>query len=299
MNTTYKPRQSRLQAKLGFTLVEVLIVMLIMSILAALSWQGISTVVNSLQVTQDHETSISSIQSSLSQWQSDLDATLSLMPAPGVHSIDWDGKVLRLVRRAPALGNPFEDMGYQVVAWSARELTSEEVRPLGAGSLPGLYWLRWQSLPVKSTQELTEALEMANAWSQTASAPNRSRETALFPISQWQIYFYRENAWSNALSSAGSSPGISASASNNASNASSNSTASPSNNTSTPSQTSFAANLQQQLPSGIRLKIDLPSLNRANALNQDSNAAVSPSNATSQGSLTLDWARPSYTPVKS
>jgi general secretion pathway protein J len=289
-------------------LVEVLIVMLIMSIMAALSWQGVSTLANTLKITQDHELSLSSIESSLSQWQSDLDATLPLMPAPNVNSINWDGKVLRLVRKAPMVSGSSQDMGYQVVAWSARTLTSEELSPLGPQFAPGLYWLRWQSQAFNTTKELNDNLEMANAWSQTASAPIKSRETVLFPIAQWQIYFYRENAWSNALSSAGASTQINASLGSsttintNPNNNSSTNANSNTNNTnssaSSPlaSQTTFPANLAQQLPSGIRLKIYLPNSAGMDRVSSETAPAM---NGINDGSITLDWARPNFTPVRS
>jgi general secretion pathway protein J len=297
----------------GFTLVEVLIVMLIMSIMAALSWQGVSTLANTLTITQDHELSLSSIESSFSQWQSDLDATLPRMPAPNVSSINWDGKVLRLVRKAPRVSGSPQDMGYQVVAWSARALTSEELAPLGPQFAPGLYWLRWQSQAFSTTKELNDNLEMANVWSQTASAPIKSRETVLFPIEQWQIFFYRENAWSNALSSAGSSTLLntnSSSASNSSTNLSStnsNTNSSTSTSTSTgnsnsttsantTSQAPLSANLDQQLPSGIRLKIYLPN---TTVLDHGSPDAANGVSGINDGSITLDWARPNFTPVRS
>ena len=281
--------------------------MLIMSIMAALSWQGISTVVNGLQITQAHDMALSSIASSLSQWQSDLDATTPLTPAPGVSSINWDGKVLRLVRKAPLLGRDSLDMGYQVVAWSARELNGEELAPLGAQFTPGLYWLRWQSPAFTSTRELNDYLEMAITWSQSATAPSRSRETALFPIAQWQIYFYRENAWSNALSSAGTSieantlvntTGTSATPNNN-----NNSTSANLNTPSSPSvQTSALSKLNPALPSGIRLKIYLPNSNPTNSISQSPNSGLGgeqPTPSLNDGSITLDWVRPNFTPVRS
>ena len=303
MNTYGPPPQLKATPHRGFTLVEVLIVLLIMSIMAALSWQGVSTVANTLKITQDHELSLSSIESSFSQWQSDLDATLPLMPAPNVSSMNWDGKVLRLVRKAPQVGNSPLDPGYQVVAWSARTLSSEELMPLGPQFVPGLYWLRWQSQAFSSTRELNDYMEMANVWSQTASAPIKSRETVLFPIVQWQIYFYRDNAWSNALSSAGSSSELNAnsnstsnsSAANN-SNPNTISTTSNSNaslSSSSPTQAASPANLVQQLPSGIRLKIYMPNTSVVDQL------APGEATGANDGSITLDWARPNFTPVRS
>jgi general secretion pathway protein J len=49
------------------------------------------------------------------------------------------------------------------------------------------------------------AWQEASQWAQNAGAQERKREVRLAPIDQWQIYYYRADAWSNPMSSEGAS----------------------------------------------------------------------------------------------
>jgi general secretion pathway protein J len=40
-------------------------------------------------------------------------------------------------------------------------------------------------------------------WAQNPSDEDRKREVAIVPLADWQIFYYRSNAWSNPLSSEG------------------------------------------------------------------------------------------------
>jgi general secretion pathway protein J len=49
--------------------------------------------------------------------------------------------------------------------------------------------------------DLEAAWLAADAWSQNPGAELLQREVSVAPLDEWQIYFFRENAWTNPLSS--------------------------------------------------------------------------------------------------
>ncbi len=88
----------------GFTLIEVMVVLVIMSIMALLSWQGIQTMLKTREISLGLVTAVDSIQTATAQWRVDLDNTLSAPASAQVPSLDWDARVLRLVRRSSGPG---------------------------------------------------------------------------------------------------------------------------------------------------------------------------------------------------
>lgn len=168
----------------GFTLVEVLVAISIMALLALMSWRGIDGMVRAQNHTRQHTDEVLALQASLAQWKADLDA---LAPAEGLTALDWDGRVLRLTRRSSTAPGD----GLWVVAWTRRVDGS-------AGQ-----WQRWQSPPLQTWGAWREAWARAEAWSQNASAEERPRQVSLLPLDNWQLFYYRGNAWTNPLSSDG------------------------------------------------------------------------------------------------
>ena len=73
----------------------------------------------------------------------------------------------------------------------------------GVAAVQGPYWMRWQSPPVTTRGELQSALAQASQWAQSPGADDRLRETALIPLADWQVFFYRNDAWTNPQSSSG------------------------------------------------------------------------------------------------
>jgi general secretion pathway protein J len=165
----------------GFTLVEVLVALLIMSIMAAMGWQGIDGMVRARDASQGAAEGTLRMTTVIAQWERDLG---SLFESPAAPAIAFDGATLRLVRESPD--------GAQVVAWSLRE---------------GV-WRRWVSPAV------LRAADLQQAWlrSQQLLGNEDAQVQLLDGATDWQIYFFRGNAWSNAQSSADLAPPQAASA---------------------------------------------------------------------------------------
>lgn len=168
----------------GFTLIELLVAISLMALMAALSWRGLDGMTRAQTQMRQHSDQVLTLQAGLAQWGADLDAQAV---QPGSPSLDWDGRALRILRRSNA--GPGE--GLRVVAWSRRVVD-------GAGQ-----WLRWQSPPLSTRGQLQLAWQQAALWGQNPSEEARSREVRVVPLDQWQIFYFRDNAWSNPLSSAG------------------------------------------------------------------------------------------------
>ncbi len=167
----------------GFTLIELLVAIGLMALMAALSWRGIDGMTRAQTQMRQHADDVLALQAALAQWGADLDA---LAVQPNTVSLDWDGRALRILRRSNVPGE-----GLRVVAWAWRSVE-------GTGQ-----WLRWQSLPLTQRSELQLAWQQAALWAQNPSEQERQREVRIVPLDQWQIFYYRDDAWSNPLSSAG------------------------------------------------------------------------------------------------
>jgi len=223
----------------GFTLIELLVAISLMALMAVLSWRGLDGMTRSQSRLQQHGNEVQALQAALAQWGVDLDA---MAIQPQTPSLDWDGRALRIVRHGVLPGE-----GLRVVAWTRRTV--------GLAGQTG-QWLRWQSPPLTTRVALLQAWQQAADWGQYVSAADAQREVRLVPLSQWQIFYYRQNAWSNPLSSAGTPA-----------------------TTTTPAegqgaQTPVAQDKPDALPDGIRLVLQL-----------------APGQAVS-GQLTRDWIRP-------
>ena len=175
----------------GFTLVELLIAISLMALMTVLSWRGLDGVSRAQIRLQEQSDDVLALQATLAQWGTDLDA---MTEQPDTPSLDWDGRALRIVRRSS--GAP--GAGLQVVAWTRRAVD-------GQGQ-----WLRWQSPPLLMRGELQLAWQKAQLWAQTPSEEDLLREVRTVALDQWQIFYYRGNAWSNPLSSADSATAVSA-----------------------------------------------------------------------------------------
>jgi len=155
----------------GFTLVEVLVALVILTLMALLAWRGIDTLLTSRDIAEQHLERSVRLQTVLQQWEQDLLAAQDSNGA--VPELAFDGASLRLTRR--------QAQGLQVVAWTLRE-----------GQL-----YRWAGPVVQSVADLRASAER----SQQFINGDSQRIVVLEGIDTWQMYFYRGNSWSNAQSS--------------------------------------------------------------------------------------------------
>ena len=171
----------------GFTLVELLVALVIMALLALLSWRGLDGMTRVQSQTQANTDGVLALQAGLSQWQTDLDALALQTNVPGVSGLNYDGSALRLTRRYAEDGGTGDSI--RVVAWSQRAVENKTT------------WLRWQSEPLKTRAELQSAWQQALTWSKEGNEADRKREVAVAAIEKWQMLYYVNDAWVNALSS--------------------------------------------------------------------------------------------------
>ena len=219
----------------GFTLIELLVALFAMALLAVLSWHGLDGMTRAQAQTEARSVEVLALQVGLDQWGADLDA---LTQFPAVRALDWNGRVLRLTRR----GTASAEEGVRVVAWTRRVVN-------GAGT-----WLRWQSPPLTTRGQVEEAWQRADLWSQNPGDDERRLEVAVTPLQEWQLFYFRENAWTNPQSS--------------------DVTSAPSAGAAPGAPTATVAAATNVLPDGIRLVLVLPE-----------GQAIS-------GTITRDWVRP-------
>ena len=160
----------------GFTLIEVLVAMALLALLATMAWRGVSSMAQAKQSADARVNETLRMGTVLAQWEQDLQqlhSTLLVQPA-----LAFDGKTLRLVRRQAG--------GLQIVAWALQEAR----------------WSRWASAVATSGQGLQDA------WltSQQLLGNEPGQLTLYDGLVGWQIYFYRNNAWTNAQSSGDVNP---------------------------------------------------------------------------------------------
>jgi len=178
-----------LQRSRGFTLIEVLVALSLMALLSLMSWRGLDAMLRVAQVTRTNSIGLGGLQVGLAQWAVDLDR---LVETPDVAALDWDGRVLRVVRSSPV--GSVEAL--LVVAWTQR---------LVAGSQQ---WVRWQSAPVSQRNDLVNAWQQAAIWARTDESMEGTMggsAVAVTPLSSWQLAYHTGGEWvaSNTLVGSG------------------------------------------------------------------------------------------------
>lgn len=154
----------------GFTLVEVMIAMVIMAILASMAWRGVDALVRVRQGSQQISDRTLRLSTGMQQFEYDL---AQLVDTNALNSLQFDGNSLRLTRRHP--------QGVQLVMW-----TREDNK-----------WQRWASAPSTHVSDLQEAWLRSQQWGAIAAEATPIADD----VSQFQVYCYRENGWSNCQSS--------------------------------------------------------------------------------------------------
>lgn len=180
----------------GFTLIEMLVALAVMALLAIMSWRGLDAMLRARQVTADNHAALQSLQGGLAQWQIDLDA---LVETPYVNAVEWDGRVLRILRRSPA-GGP---ESLQVVAWALGRALDVNA----AASTDAVHWLRWQSNPLQTRADLLSAWAEASDWG--GRAETGERVVAVVPAEALSLAYFRSGQWvaADALMRAGAGAG--------------------------------------------------------------------------------------------
>lgn len=167
----------------GFTLVELLVALGIMTLLSMLSWRGVDGILQAKTQLSSRIDDTQALQVSLNQFSIDLD---EMAHQPGLDSIDWNGRGLRILRRGTLKAGD----GLYVVAWAAK--FSGNTRN----------WVRWKSREVRTRKELLDAWKAAEAWSKDSSETPTKQEQRAIPIEGWDVYFLRKAFWTNPMSSA-------------------------------------------------------------------------------------------------
>jgi general secretion pathway protein J len=153
----------------GFTLVELLVALFILAMLAGLSWRGVDGIVRTRDASQERLDRQLRLQTVVAQWEADLAA----IQDGGVVPLQFDGASLRLTRRT--------ENGVQLIVWALR----------------GARWMRWAGPTATTLGELQEG------WlrSQQLLGNEAGQLDALGGVAAWRLYYWRNNAWTNAQSS--------------------------------------------------------------------------------------------------
>jgi general secretion pathway protein J len=190
----YRPPQRAIR---GFTLVELLVALMVMALLSLMSWRGLDAMGRTQSQTQARADDVLALRNGLAQWGADLDAMATdLGNAPNttgrVAALDWNGQALRITRVSTGAGAS----GLRVVAWAMGEDQGRKA------------WLRWQSPLLQSRGALQQAWLQAALWAQSPDAASRALQVSIVPTVDWQIYYYRGDAWSNPGSSSDAATAI-------------------------------------------------------------------------------------------
>lgn len=162
-------QQSRSALLRGFTLIEVMVSLMILSVMSIMAWQGLDGMVRARDITEGSVQRTLRLQSVMKQWETDMQSVIYQKSVP---SFMFDGAAMRLTRKSQG--------GVQVVVWT-----------LHRGR-----WLRWAGPPVTTVGPLKDQWEQAKQIRGTTTGAL----VALRGVQQWQVYFFRGNSWSNAQS---------------------------------------------------------------------------------------------------
>jgi general secretion pathway protein J len=175
----------RRSSNAGFTLIEVLVSLVILSVMAATAFKGMDSISRAREVAEGKLKRTLRLQSVMTQWDADMASvidipTLNVGSAQGQRAFLFNGNYLRFARQVPG--------GVQVVAWSLRDGR----------------WERWAGPPVTTVGDLDAQWTQADQLKGTEPGTLTMLKGAL----QWQLYFCTGVSgsacgWGNAQSASG------------------------------------------------------------------------------------------------
>lgn len=178
MKHAHMPSAMRGPFTRGFTLIEVLVALIILSVMAATAFKGMDSISRAREVAEGKLKRTLRLQSVMTQFEADMAAVVDV-PTLNRGAFEFDGARLRFTRQAPG-----GLQGVQVVVWNLRNGR----------------WERWAG-PVT-----TEVGNIDTQWKQSYQLQGNEAGTlvALKGVDQWQVYYWANIAgnttWANAQS---------------------------------------------------------------------------------------------------
>lgn len=160
----------------GFTLIEVLVALVILSVMAATAFKGMDSISRAREVAEGKLKRTLRLQSVMTQFDADMASVIDI-PTLNRGAFEFDGARLRFTRQAPG--------GVQVVVWNFRNGR----------------WERWAS------PATTQVGDLETHWKQSYALQGNEPGTlaALKGVVQWQVYCWanvmgQSSGWSNCQS---------------------------------------------------------------------------------------------------
>lgn len=170
----------------GFTLIEVLVALVILSVMAAMAFKGMDSISRAREIAEGKLKRTLRLQSVMSQWDADMQAaidipTINPSSAQGQRTFVFNGNSLRIVRQAPG-------GGAQVVAWTRRDGR----------------WERWAGPEARRVGELESQWKTADQ----LKGDEPGTLVMLKGVEQWQLFTCSmigssQCTWGNVQSSLG------------------------------------------------------------------------------------------------
>ena len=162
----------------GFTLIEVMIALAIMTVLSIMAWQGISAMLQAQKFSKERSAQVAVMQTALAQWGSDLDHVSYGVDYLGdIPAIRYDGSSLFIVRYDAMRG----DRALIVVAWTKRADDANA-----------------DPKAITTSTDLRAAYTQAQAWASAgADTELRGAELNIMPIARWEVQSYQDGGWAS------------------------------------------------------------------------------------------------------